>query len=163
MDFGESISTCFRKYFTFRGRAQRSEYWWFYLFTVIAGIVLGIIDTVVFDVDPNEDFAPFSDIFSLLTMIPLISAACRRLHDTGRSGWWQVLPLAGLLLMIPAIIPALNGEFEGGLFWGSIVVGAIAVIALVILLIVWLATDSNKGPNRFGQSPKYGSLADTFE
>jgi len=163
MDFGEAVATCFRKYFTFRGRAQRSEYWYFYLFTIIGSIVLGVIDAIAFDVNPNEDFAPFSDAFSLATMIPLLSSACRRLHDIGRSGWWQILPLAGLILMIPAIFPALNGDLEGGLFWGSIGLGIIAFLGLAILLIVWLATDSEKGPNRFGESPKYGSLADTFE
>jgi hypothetical protein len=48
MDFGEAVKTCFRKYFVFRGRGQRSEYWYFYLFTILGGIVFSILDAVLF-------------------------------------------------------------------------------------------------------------------
>ena len=162
MNFGEAIVTCFKKYFVFRGRGQRSEYWFFYLFTVLASIPLSIIDAIVFSSDEVFAFSPLSDIFSYAVFIPSIAAGSRRLHDIGKSGWWQVLPLAGLALMIPALIPGLAGSFESPLFWGSIGVGLVVTIGLVILLIVWLATDSHRGPNRFGESPKYGSVADTF-
>ena len=162
MGFGEAIKTCFRKYFVFSGRAQRSEYWYFMLFTVLADFVLSLADLAIFGIDTNVDFAPLSDVFSLVVMIPSISACCRRLHDIGRSGWWQILPAAGLIAMIPAIFPALNGDFSSGILIGSLGIGALMCFALIILLIVWLCTDSDHGPNRFGDSPKYGSVADTF-
>lgn len=162
MDFGEAIATCFKKYFVFRGRGQRSEYWWFYLFTVLASIPLSIIDMILFSSNDAFGFSPLSDIFSYAVFIPSIAAGSRRLHDIGKSGWWQVLPLAGLALMIPALVPLLAENFESPLFWGSIGIGLVVTIGLLILLIVWLATDSHKGSNRFGESPKYGSVADAF-
>lgn len=162
MDFMHATKTCFKKYFVFKGRSRRSEYWYFYLFTVIGGFVLGIIDALTFGMNTSIDFAPLSDSFSMAVLIPTISAGCRRLHDIGKSGWWQALPLAGPVLMAPAILPAINGAFDTPLFFGSMGVGLLALIGLTILLIVWLATDSHSGPNRFGESPKYGSVADTF-
>lgn len=80
MTFGKSISTCFAKYADFKGRAARPEYWWFILFTTLiswgATLVGGGIG---------------SGLWSLIVLLPSFAAATRRLHDTGRSGWWQLL------------------------------------------------------------------------
>jgi uncharacterized membrane protein YhaH (DUF805 family) len=85
MNFQESVKTCFTKYVDFNGRASRSEYWWFVLFIFAGDIVLY--------------FAGHSlpRLFELVTLLPSISAATRRLHDTNRSGWMQVLLLIPLL------------------------------------------------------------------
>lgn len=91
MTFIESIQTCFRKYATFDGTAGRSEYWWFFLFNVIAGSILAEIGRVP------------SVIFTLAMLLPSIAAATRRLHDTDRSGWWQLIcfvPLVGWIVLI---------------------------------------------------------------
>lgn len=161
MGFGEAIRTCFSKYFTFAGRAQRSEYWFFYLFTTLVSIVLAIVDAIIgLAIQAWADIGVFGSLFSLAVFFPTIAAACRRLHDTNRSGWWQILPIAGLLLMIPGFIGlATGGEAFGVIF---IVLSILAIIGLAILLIVWLATDSDKGPNRFGASPKYDQIEETF-
>jgi len=74
MTFSESVQTCFAKYFDFDGDASRSEYWWFVLFIVVVGFALAAVSRTL------------SGIFSLLTVIPAISAATRRLHDTNRGG-----------------------------------------------------------------------------
>ena len=69
---------------------MRSEYWWFVLFIVGVGFTLAILSRFL------------SGVFSLLTIIPAISAATRRLHDTNRSGWWQLLalfPVIGTLVL----------------------------------------------------------------
>lgn len=91
MTFIESIQTCFQKYASFDGTARRSEYWWFALFILIASLILGQISTTL------------SIVFSLATLLPSIAAATRRLHDTDRSGWWQLLyflPLIGAIVLI---------------------------------------------------------------
>ena len=75
--FGEAISRGFTNYFTFSGRASRPEYWWWVLFTALVAII------------------PLS---ILATFIPSLALASRRLHDIGKSGWWQILPLGGLIL-----------------------------------------------------------------
>ena len=85
MTFQDSIRICFSKYADFNGKASRSEYWWFVLFIVLASLLLSIISGVI------------SGIFTLATLLPSVAAATRRLHDTHRSGWWQ------LVILIPVI------------------------------------------------------------
>lgn len=92
MSFGEAIRTCLRKYATFEGRAQRQEYWYFYLFTVLLHIgaaMLKLPDLV-------------QSAITLGFFLPSISAASRRLHDMGRSGWNQLW-----VVTIIGIIPVL--------------------------------------------------------
>jgi uncharacterized membrane protein YhaH (DUF805 family) len=91
MTFGESISTCLTKYAAFNGRASRSEYWWWFLFTFLASTATGLI---------NETL---SALFSLGVMLPSLAVGVRRLHDTDRSGWFLLLwfiPLIGWLILI---------------------------------------------------------------
>jgi hypothetical protein len=91
MTFQESIRTCLTKYADFTGRASRPEYWWFILFTVLVSVACSIVSDYL------------SAIFSLAVLLPSIAAATRRLHDTGRSGWWQLnllVPIVGLIVLI---------------------------------------------------------------
>lgn len=91
MTFGESIRICFSKYAEFNGRASRPEFWWWVLFTVLAGLAAGIIGETA------------SALFSLATLLPSLAVGARRLHDTNRSGWLQLLwliPVIGWILVI---------------------------------------------------------------
>ena len=88
LSFTEAVGTCFRKYFDFTGRARGSEYWYFLLFVVVVSIATTILDIILLGYDDN---GPIYLISSVVLFIPQISAATRRLHDTGRSGWWQLL------------------------------------------------------------------------
>ena len=91
MTFQESIRVCFTKYFDFSGSATRSEYWWFFLFIVLVSVLSAMLSPVA------------SGLFSLATLVPSIAAATRRLHDTQRSGWWQLIilvPLLGLIVLV---------------------------------------------------------------
>ncbi len=102
MTFQESIKVCMKKYADFTGRASRSEYWWFVLFTVIAGLAASVISSVV------------GGLFTLAILLPSIAAATRRLHDTNRSGWWQLvalIPLVGMIIII--VFLALPGKDAG--------------------------------------------------
>lgn len=161
MGFQDAVATCFRKYFHIRGRAQRSEFWWWTLFIVIASIVLSILDVLLFE-GMVEEFSPLDTIFSLITLIPWITVTARRLHDIDRSGWWQLLPLAPALLMSIGVGMSL-GSAPGGAAAILIIVGLLAILATVVLLIVWFATDGEKYDNRFGPSPKYGGQAHAFD
>ena len=109
MTFGEAVATCLRKYADFRGRATRPEFWWFFLFALGVGWASTILDTVLF-ASPDNDLlerlgvsGPFSGVTTLLLVVPCLAAGARRLHDVGRSGWWQlllVMPCLGIVLLI---------------------------------------------------------------
>ena len=101
-EFGQSISTCMSKYATFKGRASRSEYWWFFLFTVLIGWGAEIVAAIAYaDLDPTGEI--LSLMVTLVFILPSIAAGTRRLHDIGKSGWWQLLYLTiigGILVIV---------------------------------------------------------------
>ncbi len=85
-----------KKYAVFNGRATRKEYWMFFLFNIIASIIVSIIDNTL-----NIGFLAM--LYSLAVIIPSIAVAARRLHDTGRSGWWLLIclvPFIGVIVFI---------------------------------------------------------------
>ena len=101
MNIQTAVKTCFVKYATFSGRASRSEYWFFYLFTIIASIVTWVIDTMLLGYSA-EDTGAISLIFQIIIILPSIAVGARRLHDIGKSGWWQllILTIIGIILLI---------------------------------------------------------------
>ena len=91
MNFQEAVKVCFNKYADFNGRAGRPEYWWFFLFIAAGSLLLTSVSSTL------------GALFSLATLVPSIAAATRRLHDTQRSGWWQlvaIVPLVGWVVLI---------------------------------------------------------------
>ena len=101
MDFGTSIKTCFSKYAIFSGRASRSEFWWFVLFGLIGGVVTAVIDVMILGYSA-EAYGPINIIFTVITFLPYLAVGARRLHDINRSGWWQLITLTviGIILLI---------------------------------------------------------------
>lgn len=100
MTFSQAVSTCLSQYATFSGRAARPEFWWFILFQVIANILAGILDSVLFG---SAGFPLLGTIVGLGLFLPSLAVAVRRLHDTARSGWWILLgliPVIGILVLI---------------------------------------------------------------
>jgi len=90
MDFMTAVKTCFSKYADFNGRATRSEYWYFFLFQFICGIVLGWIPVVGW-------------LVSLALLVPQLAVAWRRLHDMGKSGanyLFILIPLVGWIFVL---------------------------------------------------------------
>jgi len=165
VDFGESVKTCLRKYFTFSGRAQRSEYWWFYLFTIIVGIVAAIIDGAIVGWE-NSDEGPVGALTSLALLIPSLSAGWRRLHDTGRSGWWIGGGILGIIFFVFAILGtafAPRGGVSSGGLDVLLIVLVIAILIYAITMLVFFCQDSHPGDNKYGPSPKYNSGASVFD
>lgn len=102
---------CLSNYATFSGRARRTEYWMFVLFNVIISLICGVIDMLMMKA---LGFRVFLDsIYSLAVFIPGLAVSVRRLHDTGRSGWWLLLALIPILGWIVLLIFAvLDSERE---------------------------------------------------
>jgi len=87
------ILNCFKKFFVWRGRASRSEYWFFLLFLLVGHILASIINTSLFNGGfylgaMGTSLLTLNSIFSLITFFPFLSVTIRRLHDTDHSGWW---------------------------------------------------------------------------
>ena len=101
MTFLTAIKTCFSKYITFSGRASRSEYWYFTLFTLLAAFGTLALDIVLAS---NLGLPPiFYTVASIAIILPSLSVLVRRLHDVNKSGWWYFIcfvPLVGVLLIL---------------------------------------------------------------
>ncbi len=93
MPFPDAVKICLHKYADFNGRARRSEFWWWALFTVLVGFVAGIIDAVLGTRSASGN-GLIGSIAELAMVLPSLAVGARRLHDTGRSGWWQLLWIA---------------------------------------------------------------------
>ncbi|MDQ1681675.1 MAG: hypothetical protein QOH99_216 [Frankiaceae bacterium] len=95
MGFGEAIKTCLQKYATFSGRARRPEYWYFFLFNFVLGFVAGLID--------GRNSSVLQIVIGLAFFLPSLAVGVRRLHDTGKSGWWiliGIIPILGWIAII---------------------------------------------------------------
>lgn len=133
----QAVKSGFSKYATFRGRATRSEFWWFYLFLIIVGFVLSIADnalgwqlgTSTMTINDTLYDVPgagvLSSFFSLATLLPFLAVGARRLHDAGHSGLW--------------------------LIWGALLTPLCLVG--VIILIVFFCQKSEPGDTKYGPHP----------
>lgn len=104
MTFPQAIQTGFRKYADFLGRAARSEFWWWILFTALVSTALSLIPVWAFRLpDGTMSFGPtFSGLWSIAVLLPTLAVAVRRLRDAGyRWGYlfWLLLPVAGLIIV----------------------------------------------------------------
>ena len=142
--FREAISMAIRNYFVFKGRSTRAEYWWWIVFLILATIPLTIAGLII---------PLLGQAFQLFTLIPSISLTARRLHDIGKSGWWQlwftlfmfvIWIFFGVSIAIFFILDM--GE------WVFILPLCISIIASIIgsiWWIVWMCRKSNPGPNKY--------------
>ncbi len=80
-----------KKYTVFDGRARRKEYWFFILFNVLISMALAIIDRFTGNVDTETGLGILSSLYPLGVLLPTLAVSVRRLHDTGRSGWWLLI------------------------------------------------------------------------
>jgi uncharacterized membrane protein YhaH (DUF805 family) len=97
MTFSEAIKSGFSNYANFTGRAARSEFWYWALFTTLVGIVINIIDYQF-----GSGSGLLGELWGLAVLLPNLAVGARRLHDTGRTGFWQFLLLTviGLIVLI---------------------------------------------------------------
>ena len=164
----------FRKYVHFGGRATRDEFWWWVVFIAIAGIVFSVIDGLI------GSGSALETLFSLATLLPTLAVTARRLHDIGKTGWWQLgwygiqitaWLTAGVMFIIAVIIEYgtrdASGEYHfdtdnvdwanSGDAFASFPPAAIVVIAAIVITlasivwaIVWMVRRGESGENRFG-------------
>jgi len=94
MPIVDAVKACFAKYADFDGRSTRTEYWWFFLAVLLGSAAASLISVRVYS------------LVALVTVLPMIAVGARRLHDTNRSGWWQLLALVPFGVVVPMILLA---------------------------------------------------------
>ena len=128
VSFAGAIVLGFQRYFDFSGRSSRSEYWWWTLFVIIAGVVLTYADMLIGTYNEDTESGLIAGIFGLATVIPGIAVGVRRLHDINKTGWWVLFAfLFFWLLLIP-----------------------------ILLLLYWATRPGDQGDNKYG--PAYQSI-----
>lgn len=174
MGFFEAVKTCLKKSFVFKGRARRSEFWWWTLFSTVFGFTVSL---------PAEEISEDNVLLMVLYTLGLLAlcvylgianfaVATRRLHDIGRSGWWygatlifgvvwtvwMVVKMFGIIGgMNPAHVDVESDAFAFTLLkemWVVVLIPYVIYIAYSILLLVWYCKDSQPGANKYGENPK---------
>jgi uncharacterized membrane protein YhaH (DUF805 family) len=174
MGFVEAVKTCLKKSFVFTGRARRSEFWWWTLFSFIIGLAVSFVADEI----PDDNllltllFTFGMLAFCIYLGIANFAVSTRRLHDIGRSGWWYgvtlIFGVVWTVWMIVKMIGLVGGmdldhvDVESDAFsltllkemWDVILIPYILYIAYSILLLVWYCKDSQPGANKYGENPK---------
>ncbi len=116
MSMIDAVRSALSKYATFSGRARRSEYWWFVLFNIIVSVVAVVIDSAL-GTEPGRT-GLVGIIAGLALLLPGLAVTARRLHDTGRTGWWMLIalvPFVGAIVMIVFTVQ----DSKGPNAWGD--------------------------------------------
>jgi len=145
-----------QKFAQFSGRAPRAEYWWFYLFVLIAYIVAVMVDSML----GSSLVGPYGILTGLLWLVlivPTIAVGVRRLHDTNRTGWWILAPIVpyviGFAMMGPA---ALDPEGAGMAAAGGAMIFMLIGMVMAIVIFVFTVLRGTEGANKYGPDP-YGA------
>jgi len=140
----------FRKYINFAGRARRKEYFYFLLFTFLTSFVLAFIDEFInikFEYAPKQYIGILSIAYNLFILIPSLGVSVRRLHDSGKSGWWMLIYTAVAILYIIA-----SRLFKN--FTMLMIVISIIFIIFSFYYIYLFFRNSEDGTNEYGANPK---------
>ena len=105
MTFKQSVIHVFENFSNINGRASRSEYWWWYLFTCL--VRFGIV-TLRILIDNQTAVALFILPITILMLIPDICVSIRRNHDSGHSGWWSICPVVNIVMLFLPSDPEKN-------------------------------------------------------
>ena len=138
----------YRRYFEFRGRSRRTEYWTFALGWLITSFVLGSIEGLL-GLAGVPVAQAITWLFVLGSFIPGLAVTVRRLHDVNRTGWWAALPLTPFLLAFSFAL--FNEELLDSM---TLAIGAAMLLCPTALLAV-LAWKGTAGRNRFGEDPRH--------
>ncbi|MFM8646109.1 MAG: DUF805 domain-containing protein [Actinomycetota bacterium] len=162
MSFADAIKAGFRNYANFRGRASRSEFWWFSLFTLIVQLATSGSEVI-------------GGLVSLALLLPGLAVHVRRLHDTDRRGWWVLWPALAfgtalgvfIVFVVSTAFDIINPDewdpqtaFEGASGITLAIIGAALLAGIVtsVMNLVFLVQRSDVNANRFGPPPPPRSL-----
>ena len=169
-----AVASVLRNLFNFNGRASRPEYWWFFLITMVVGIVLqsqflgwiwplslSYFDPVHIAISIIQFLLGLAVILPVVYLVVMPAVTARRLHDTGRSARWLLIPcfvILGWAIIVGIATLVGSTFFDDG--WGAVITAVLfgviwALISLVgmVALTIVLAAPGAVGPNRYGPDP----------
>ena len=143
--FSEAVSICFRKYASFQGRASRSEYWYWTLFTFLLNAAVGILLGYIAAASSAEEsldraFEVVQIVLALAFFLPSVSVFVRRLHDTNHSGWLWWLPF---LIWLGAVSTVGSVSFAF----------SIALLVVCLYMLILMISRGDEEPNEYGPAP----------
>lgn len=170
MTFKDAIVGGFRGAFTFQGRARRPEYWWFFLFVFAGAFVVSLLELLLLGRGSGKLVA----LFQIAIFLPFLAVGWRRLQDTGRPGWFLLVPSA--IVVVSTLVSGsltrtmmaggMGGMMDGGVPMepgGMIGVGAsattlvalgVAQLLAGLVIVWWMSRPSQRGPNAYGPEPR---------
>ncbi|MCC5992687.1 MAG: DUF805 domain-containing protein [Rhodobacteraceae bacterium] len=157
----QAVASAFRNSLQFSGRSRRPDYWWFFVFVFGGAFLLGLIELAL----GRATGGWLVRGFQIIIFVPFLAVGWRRLQDTGRPGWWLLVPSAIVIIstfvsgsvlrmlagiVIPGFAPSV------GMTAGQ---GLVAVLSLVqvmagLVLVWWMSRPSQHGPNAYGPEPR---------
>ncbi len=160
MTFTQSIRTCLSKYATFKGRASRSEYWWFVLFLIP---IQAIADGLDLFIERSAEYhivtlSPFTEravaigallagLLLLAMIVPYVAVGVRRLHDTEHSGWW-LLPM---ILLAPIVSYVGDANVESQLIESIGLIGLLIIWINIAIVLCWNVRKGTSETNKYGE------------
>lgn len=155
----QAISGGFARALEFSGRSRRPEYWFFFAFVFAGAALLGAADLAL----GRPTAGWLVTAFQIVVFLPFLAVGWRRLQDTGRPGWFLLVPVAivvgstivsGSVMqqMAALIVPALrDGSGAPGGLLGALSLLQIAAGAVIVW---WMSRPSQRGPNSYGPEPR---------
>src|ERR1700693_4743368 len=143
MNFWQAVASGFSNYVKFSGWAIRSEYWYWVLFVSMVTLAATLLDVAIV----KHRHGPLERVWQLVTFLPGLALAVRRLHDMDRSAWWIALPLSviGVFAVILLLFTVSNILLP--------IMMAFIAICIFVVLINWFCLPGTPGPNRDGAAP----------
>lgn len=169
-----------KRYADFSGRSRRMEFWMWQLFQLLVYVVVVVLAMALgggammmmgSGADPASLVAAGGAmmivimlylLYCLAVFVPSIAVAVRRLHDTNRTGWWVLAPLAPYVVMIVAGAMVAASPDSAQVAGGIVLVSMIAVLVLAIVLLVFYFLEGTRGPNQYGPDPKAPDTGQVF-
>ncbi|HWT13689.1 MAG TPA: DUF805 domain-containing protein [Allosphingosinicella sp.] len=166
-----------RRYADFSGRSRRMEFWMWQLFQFIVYFVVVLLAMVfgggmmMMAGDPSSMAAAGGGmliimllylVYALAVLVPSIAVAVRRLHDTNRSGWWILAPVAPYVVAILAGMMAVSSPDMAGAAGILALICMLVALALAITLLVFYFLEGTRGPNKYGPDPKGQDTGQVF-
>jgi uncharacterized membrane protein YhaH (DUF805 family) len=164
MTFTTAVKRGFQNALNFSGRSRRPEYWWFFLFVFVGAFVFALLQMAL---GMSGDW--LLRLFQFAVLVPFIAVGWRRLQDTGRPGWYVLVPTA-IVVVTAVLVGSLSatmmqgdmsammqrempvGQMQGQAVWVALV--ALAQFAGGLVIIWWMSRPSQRGDNKFGPEPR---------